>query len=282
MRIMVSTLFYFVVYGLSLLTVLSKKWDLVGKNIVVTGGSMGIGKSVVDELLSLGASVLTCGRNDVELSLRLKEWDENGHTGRIHVVAADVSTTEGRLKLVSECTTLFGEQCDCLVNNVGSNIRKKAVEYSEEEYDFVMKTNLQSCFYLSTAMYPLLKKSGMGAVVNVGSVAGGCGTAIKSGIVYAMTKASMNQMTYNLACEWAPDNIRVNVVAPWYTATPLARQVLSNPVYLKSVTDRTPMGRVGEPEEVASVVAFLCMDQSSYITGQVIAVDGAFLRNGFF
>ena len=263
-------------------TSLSKKWDLVGKNIVVTGGSMGIGKSVVDELLSLGANVLTCGRNDAELSLRLQEWDESGFSGRIHVVIADVSTADGRLKLVSECSTLFGGRCDCLVNNVGSNIRKKSVDYTEEDYDFVMKTNLQSCFYLSTAMYPLLKKSGRGAVVNVGSVAGGCGTAIKSGIVYAMTKASMNQMTYNLACEWAPDNIRVNVVAPWYTATPLAQQVLSNPIYLKSVTDRTPLGRVGQPEEVASVVAFLCMDQSSYVTGQIIAVDGAFLRNGFF
>ena len=260
----------------------AKKWSLDGKKIIVTGGSKGIGKSIVDELLSLGAQVLTCGRDDAELHTRLAEWTESGYGDQIHIVTADVSTKEGRLKLTCESNEIFGDTCDCLVNNVGSNIRKKAIEYSEEDYDFVMRTNLQSCFYLSTAFYPQLKKSGRGTVVNVGSVAGGCGTAIRSGIIYAMTKASMNQMTYNLACEWAPDKIRVNVVAPWYTATPLAQQVLSNPEYLKSVTDRTPMARVGLPEEVADVVAYLCMDESSYVTGQVIAVDGAFLRNGFF
>jgi Tropinone reductase 1 len=160
--------------------------------------------------------------------------------------------------------------------------RKKAIEYSEKDYEFVMKTNLESCFFLTLALYSKLKKCGKASVVNVGSVAGGCGTAIKSGIIYAMTKASMNQFTMNLACEWAPDNIRSNVVAPWYTATPLAQQVLSNPEYSKSVTDKTPLGRVALPEEVADCVAFLCMDQSSYITGQIIAVDGGFLRSGFF
>ena len=273
---------FYVALACIFLAVRSNKWNLNGKNVIVTGGSKGIGKSIVDELLALGARVLTCGRDDAELRLRLVEWEENGFSDQIHIVTADVSTTEGRSKVVSECTKLFGETCDCLVNNVGSNIRKMAVDYTEDEYDFVMRTNLQSCFYLSTALHPHLKKSGKGTVINVGSVAGGCGTAIKSGIVYAMTKASMNQMTYNLACEWAPDNIRVNVVAPWYTATPLAMQVLSDPIYLKKVTDRTPLKRVGLPEEVASVVAFLCMEKSSYVNGQVIAVDGAFLRNGFF
>jgi len=97
-----------------------------------------------------------------------------------------------------------------------------------------------------------------------------------------MTKAAMTQMTYNMACEWAKDGIRVNTVAPWYIDTPLARPVLNDPVALKAILDRTPMGRVGRPAEVGAVAAFLCMDASSYITGQSIAVDGGFLRAGFF
>jgi tropinone reductase I len=201
----------------------------------------------------------------------------------VSIVEADVSSPAGRSVVLRECDKLFGSAgVHCLVNNVGSNIRKRAIEYIEEDYNFIMRTNIESAFWLSTSLHPLLKLSGKGSVVNVGSVAGGCGTALKTGAIYAMTKAAMNQMSYNLACEWAIDGIRVNCVAPWYTATPLAQQVLKNPEYLSAVIDRTPLRRVAEPEEVASTVAFLCMDASSYISGQVIATDGAFLRNGFF
>lgn len=97
-----------------------------------------------------------------------------------------------------------------------------------------------------------------------------------------MTKAALAQMSYNLACEWAEDNIRVNTIAPWYIDTPLVQPVLTNPELLATILQRTPMRRVGQVEEVSSLAAFLCMDHSSYITGQVIAVDGGFLRNGFF
>ena len=234
--------------------------------------------------MSLGARVLTCGRNVSDLNECYENWKEEGYDDLVFTVEADVSTDEGRMKLLQKCDEVFGvdKKIDCLVNNVGSNIRKKAAEYTEREFDFIMNTNLKSAYFLSTALLPRLKTSGKGAIVNVGSVVGGCGTAIKSGTIYAMTKASMNQMTFNMACEWALDNVRVNCIAPWYIATPLALQVLKDPAYLKSVTDRTPMGRVGQPEEVASAVAFLCMDVSSYITGQVLAVDGAFLRNGFY
>lgn len=105
---------------------------------------------------------------------------------------------------------------------------------------------------------------------------------MKSGVIYAMTKAALSQMTYNLACEWAQDLITVNTVSPWYIDTPLARPVLNDPVALQAVLDRTPMKRVGQPSEVSGLVAFLCMDHAKFITGQVIATDGGFLRNGFF
>lgn len=121
------------------------------------------------------------------------------------------------------------------------------MDYSPEDYNKVMETNLESCYQLCRQVYPFLKKAdGSSSIVNVGSVAGGIGISIKSGVVYAMTKAAMNQLTFNLACEWATDGIRVNCIAPWYIGTPLALQVLQDPDYLKSVLDRTPMKRIGK------------------------------------
>lgn len=127
----------------------------------------------------------------------------------VHTCVADVSTSEGIDALVQKARDVFEDSVDCLVNNVGTNIRKPSVEYSDEEYDIVMNTNLKSTFKLSMKMHPFLKASKTGgSIVNIGSVAGGNNVAIKSGSVYAMTKAAMNQLCINLACEWAPDNIR--------------------------------------------------------------------------
>ena len=129
---------------------------------------------------------------------------------------------------------------DILVNNVGTNIRKRALEYTLDEYEFLMRTNITSVFENCRQAYPLLKSAGQSAVVNIASVA--ALTHLRTGAPYAMSKAAMLQLTRNLALEWAADHIRVNAVAPWYIRTPLAAPVLNNPDYLAEVLTRTPGG----------------------------------------
>lgn len=253
---------------------------------VITGGSKGIGKACVEELAdTLGIQIFTCCRNKDELHACLEEW--RGKGWNVMGVAVDLSSSRGRSIFVKAIEIwLEGRRLDVLVNNVGTNIRKKSIDFTQEEVEFIWQTNFFSMFALTTACHGFLtRKRSDGAtfgssVINMGSVAGV--TCMKSGTPYASTKAAMNQITGNWACEWGLDNIRVNCVAPWYINTELAQQVLKDEAYKATVLERTPMGRVGEPREVAGLVAFLCLPISGYITGQVISVDGGFTRNGYY
>ena len=247
-------------------------------NVIVSGGSDGIGAALVDELAALpNSSVLCCARNEKKLLESVR--------GRpnVHTVVADVSTISGRATLLAEAEKLFNNRLTILVNNVGTNIRKPTLEYTSEDYDKVMDTNIKSCFFLSQQCHKMLKNSEgkTASIVNIGSVVGCPGGQSKTGSIYSQSKAAMNQLTGNLACEWAKDGIRVNCVCPWYTKTPLAEQVLKNEEYLNSVLDRTPMKRIGECNEVARAATFFALPASSYITGQILGVDGGYLKNGF-
>ncbi|MBX0334686.1 SDR family oxidoreductase [Pontibacter sp. HSC-14F20] len=250
------------------------RWLLSGKKAVVTGGSKGIGAAIVEEFIGLGAEVMAVARKEADLQQLQAKFPKAG----LHALVADVSTTEGRQKLLDRVQTLWGA-LDILVNNVGTNIRKPVTDYTPEEYDFVMSTNLRSAFELSRDFYPLLKASAQGNIIQVTSVAGL--THVRTGAIYGMTKAALVQLTKNLAGEWAEDGIRVNAVAPWYISTPLAQTVLQNEQYLHEVVTRTPMRVIGKPEDVAGAVAFLCMPAAAYITGQTLAVDGGLTINGF-
>jgi tropinone reductase I len=147
------------------------RWNLVGKNIVVTGGSKGIGRACVEEMSKMGASILTCARSKSEMLTCENEWRSQGFN--THSCIADISTENGKKILLVEIDKTFHGRVDCLVNNVGANIRKKAAEYSMEEYEKIMDTNLKSTFSLTLALYPHLKNArNGGSVVNIGSVAG--------------------------------------------------------------------------------------------------------------
>ncbi len=250
-------------------------WTLKGKRALITGGSKGIGLAIAEEFVHLGAEVILVARNGKDLNSCVQMFQQRGF--QVDGIAGDLSDGEFRAALSQAVIHRF-DSLDILVNNVGTNVRKKLIEYSETEYRALFETNLFSLTEMARLLHPMLKKSGKGSMINIASVAGSID--VQSGPPYGMTKAAIIQLTKHLAVEWANDQIRVNAVSPWYIETPLTQPVLSNPDRLKKIIERTPMKRVGQPEEIASLVAFLAMDKASYITGQNINVDGGMMSNG--
>lgn len=263
------------------------RWRLSGQTALITGASRGIGRACAIEFAALGANLVLVGRDEDALEAIASEISERDlresesaaqERIRIDVISADVSDGEGRAAVFDQLSDLKCE-LHILVNNVGNNIRRSALEYSDQDLRFIFQTNVASAFEMSRMSHSLLKQHGSASIINIASVSGM--THVRTGAAYGMSKAAIVQMTKNLACEWAPDGIRVNCVAPWYIRTQRSEAALTNSEYLEEVLNRTPMGRIGEPEEVAAAVAFLALPCASYITGECIAVDGGFSRYGF-
>ncbi|PKI39532.1 hypothetical protein CRG98_040002 [Punica granatum] len=202
------------------------RWSLKGATALVTGGTRGIGRAIVEELAEFGAAVHTCSRNESELRASLKEWEAKGFavTGSV----CDLSSREQRQDLIAKVSSVFNGKLNILVSSIDASI------LSGEDYSKIMATNLDSAYHLCQLAYPLLKASGSGSIVFISSVAGLL--SIGTGYIYAATKAAVNQITKNLACEWAKDNIRSNCIAPWYIKTSLVERVIQLPPFLEIYT----------------------------------------------
>ncbi len=250
-------------------------WHLQQKKAIVTGATQGIGKAIAEEMLLLGAEVILVARDDETLQQRIKEYQAK--TWKAYGVAADMATEEGRNALLHYCQQRWNS-VDILVNNVGSNIRKPTLDYTLEDLRWVMQVNVESAFALSQLFYPLLKKPG-GTIINMSSISSQTTVGLTTA-AYSMSKAAMEQMTDYLAVEWGKEGIRVNSVHPWYIKTPLTSGILENDVLREKIVAATPLGRVGTPQEVAKVVAFLAMPVASYLNGVNLAVDGGFSKVG--
>ncbi|XP_072954421.1 noroxomaritidine/norcraugsodine reductase-like [Typha angustifolia] len=249
----------------------AQRWSLAGTTALVTGGTKGIGHAIVEELAGLGAAVHTCSRNEAELKKCLQKWADMNLvvTGSV----CDVSSRAERERLMERVSSVFQGKLTILINNAGTGIRKPALDCTAEEYSYLMASNLESSFHLSQMAHPLLKTSGRGSIVFISSIAGVVAT--KNLSLYSATKGALNQLAKSLACEWANDNIRTNCIAPGHIATRLIQKwVLDNEETKAKEASRVPLGRLGEPEDVAPLTAFLCMPIASYINGQVICVDG--------
>ena len=223
----------------------------------------------------LGADLVLVARSQQKLDAAAEQITGQVPGCRVETRSTDLAVDAQRQELAAS----LDKPLHILVNNAGFNIRKTVAELTLAEYQRVQEVNMTSCFEMCRLLYPLLRESAPACVVNNASVAGL--THLRTGAAYATSKAAMIQLTRNLAVEWAEDSIRVNAVAPWYIETPLARQVLQDPDYRRDVLDRTPMKRIGQVDECARAMAFLCLPAAGYVTGHCLAIDGGFSVFGF-
>ena len=244
-------------------------FSLGGRVALVTGGSRGIGRASALGLARAGADVVVASRKLSDLEKVSEEIEGLGRKSL--AVAAHVARMDQIKDLVSKVKDEFGK-IDILVNNAATNpVMDHALDIEERAWDTVMNLNLKGLFFLSQAVARVMKEKGGGKIINVTSVEG-----ITPGIlpVYSISKAGVIMATKVMAREWTKYNIRVNAIAPGLTKTRFSEALWNNPEILKDAMSTTPMGRIAEPEEMVGAVIYLASDISSYVTGQVIAVDG--------
>jgi glucose 1-dehydrogenase len=244
---------------------------LTGKTALVTGSTQGIGAACALRLATEGAHVALNGRHRDERTDKLLA-DIAAIGGTATFIEADVGSAQGAIALVGQAVLTLG-RLDILVNNAGMERNASFWDVTEEDYDAVMDVNLKGVFFGTQAFVRHCRATGRpGAVVNMSSVHEEI--AFPHFAAYCASKGALRMLTRNLATELAPLGIRINNVAPGAIATPINAKLMADKAQLAKVTANIPMQRMGTPEEVAAVVAFLASDEAAYVSGSTYAVDG--------
>lgn len=245
-------------------------FDLTDKKAIVTGGGRGLGRAIAIGLAEFGADVAIVARTQSELETTAREIEKLGR--RALVYPADVSSRQEIESIVNDVVARWG-RVDILVNNAGVDAAKPALDYAEADWDMVLDINLKGYFLFAQAVARRMKETGGGAIVNNSSICGD--VAIKNIVAYNASKGGVNMLTRTLAVEWASYNIRVNAFSPAYMEAYMPGAASEHDEKKEqSIRELTPLARRGKPEELVGPVVFLASAASSYVTGEILMVDG--------
>lgn len=243
---------------------------LKGKTAMVTGGTRGIGFATVKTFLENGASVALCGSRQETVDKALEQLKAENPDYRVIGLCPNLQNPQEIEQAVKTVKETFGS-FDIIVNNAGVSARESIYDYKPEDFSKTMELNVNALFYCSQAAAKVMKEQGGGVILNTSSMVSLYGQP--SGVAYPASKFAVNGITKSLARELGKDNIRVNAVAPGITKTDMVAALPEQ--IIKPLIATIPLGRVGEPEDVANAFLYLASDLASYVTGEILSVDGA-------
>ena len=240
-----------------------------GKVVLVSGSSRGIGRAIADGFANRGAQVIITGRERETLEVTASEMSSGGNA--VHPIVCDVSNVDAICAAVQQSIDKFG-RIDTLINVAGVNVRKPSLEYTVDEYDFIVDINLKGAFFMSQAVGEHMIKQGSGSQINISSL--NTDRPLMQVLPYAMSKSGLDMMTRGLATEWGPHGVRVNSLAPGFILTELTRKLFTTKTMNEWILRNTPVKRLGKSVDMVGTAIFLASDASEFMTGQVLFVDG--------